>query len=41
MGIYREKKEQFIENIEFYKKRIADDEDDNISFCDNSDNDVT
>ena len=25
MGIYREKKEQLIEKIEFYKKRIADD----------------
>ncbi|MCM1228453.1 MAG: hypothetical protein NC320_13720 [Clostridium sp.] len=25
MGIYREKKEQLMEKIEFYKKRIADD----------------
>ncbi len=25
MGIYREKKEQLVEKIEFYKKRIADD----------------
>lgn len=25
MGIYREKKEQLIEKIEFYKKRITDD----------------
>lgn len=25
MGIYREKKEQLIEKVEFYKKRISDD----------------